>query len=176
MFFFSLKKWSQLIFGTTTASFISPCQPFCSLNRHKQSKFFSFFPSCLQRLLSNPAQLSGSIGNCSLFIVKSQLRGAGGYRGLALIHNWKWLLWSIYCAFSLLWGDFVFFLFFFSPLLNVILSSQSLSFSLMHFHSGNSHFSWDCSKFRFQTKCPLSSCSCLCASCSLLYCFSPSSS
>lgn len=127
---------------------------FYSLNRHKQNKVSCLQPVSLRCKRLHLAELMEAITSCLLLTVNSPYFG----RGLNLIHNWKWLLWSIWYAFVLptsamqalpegcSLGICVFSPCHFSP--------PSLSLSpLMPFFDDNSHFSWDCSKFRFQPKC-----------------------
>lgn len=70
---------------------------FCSLNRHKQKKVFCLQLASLRCIQLNLAELMEAITSCLLLTVNSPYFG----RGSNLIHNWKWLLWSICYAFIL---------------------------------------------------------------------------
>lgn len=107
-------------------------------------------------------ELVETITGCLLLTANSPCFGSRSN----LIHNWKWLLRSIWYAFVLLTsatqappgGCFreIFFFLSFSFVLSVILTPVHLFIclsSLMCFLDNDSHFGCNCSKFQFQPKC-----------------------
>lgn len=72
---------------------------FYSLSSHKQKIFFCvcLFAASLRCMRLHLAELMEAITSCLLLTVNGPYFG----RGSNLIHNWKWLLWSIWYAFVL---------------------------------------------------------------------------